>query len=147
LEVLLSPIAVADEVPAAVGARSSACNRQAIIRTGDFVVDLETRVLSVHDKPVRLTGKEYCIIELLSLRKGTVLTKQMLLDHLYGGMPEPAPKIIDVFVCHLRKKLAQATGGKHSIETVWGRGYRQRDPAEASPLTLVASTLATPSTK
>ena len=143
----MSPIAVADEVPAAVGARSSASNRQGIIRTGDLVVDLETRVLSVHDEPVRLTGKEYCIIELLSLRNDTVLTKQMLLDHLYGGMPEPALKIIDVFVCHLRKKLAQATGGKHYIETVWGRGYRLRDPAEVLPLTLGASTLATPSTK
>ena len=64
----MSPIAVAAEVAAAVGMRSSACNRQAIIRTGDLVVDFETRVLSVHDKPVRLTGKEYCIIELLSLR-------------------------------------------------------------------------------
>ena len=109
----MSPIAVADEVPAAVGARSSACNRQAIIRTGDFVVDLETRVLSVHDKPVRLTGKEYCIIELLSLRKDTVLTKQMLLDHLYGGMPEPAPKIIDVFVPSAQK--AGAGDGRQTL--------------------------------
>jgi two-component system cell cycle response regulator CtrA len=73
-----------------------------------------------------LTGKEYCIFELLSLRKGAIVTKGMLLDHLYGEMDAPELKIIDVFVCHLRKKLALATGGKHYIETVWGRGYRLR---------------------
>jgi DNA-binding winged helix-turn-helix (wHTH) protein len=125
----MRPPAIADAVSPACGIRGSAHNRQSTIRTGDLVVDLETRVVSVADKPVPLTGKEYCIIELLSLRKDTVLTKQMLLDHLYGGMHEPEQKIIDVFVCHLRKKLAQATSGKHYIETVWGRGYRLRDPA------------------
>jgi two-component system cell cycle response regulator CtrA len=79
---------------------------------------------------VHLTGKEYGILELLSLRKGTTLTKEMFLNHLYnGGVPEPEIKIIDVFVCKLRKKLAHATGGKHYIETVWGRGYALRDPA------------------
>jgi two-component system cell cycle response regulator CtrA len=83
---------------------------------------------------VRLTGKEYCILELLSLRKGTTVTKEMFLGHLYGGKDEPELKIIDVFVCNLRKKLAQATGGKHYIETVWGRGYWLHDPAQVSPL-------------
>jgi two-component system cell cycle response regulator CtrA len=102
---------------------------QSTIQTGDLIIDLENRVASVDDKPVRLTGKEYCIFELLSLRKGTTLTKEMLLNHLYGGMDEPELKIIDVFVCKLRKKLVQATGGKHYIETVWGRGYRLCDPA------------------
>jgi two-component system cell cycle response regulator CtrA len=82
----------------------------------------------VDDQPVHLTGKEYGILELLSLRKGTTLTKEMFLNHLYGGMDEPELKIIDVFVCKLRKKLAQATGGSHYIETVWGRGYVLRDP-------------------
>ena len=119
--------AVADEEAAAGGYPLSARIRQSEIRTGDLVVDLETRVVSVHDKPVPLTGKEYCIFELLSLRKDTVVTKQMLLDHLYGGMDEPELKIIDVLVCYLRKKLAQATGGEHHIETVWGRGYRLND--------------------
>ena len=79
--------------------------------------------------PVHLTSKEYGILELLSLRKGTTLTKEMFLNHLYGGMGEPELKIIDVFVCKLRKKLAQATGGSHYVETVWGRGYVLRDPA------------------
>jgi two-component system, cell cycle response regulator CtrA len=65
------------------------------------------------------------------LRKGTTLTKEMFLNHLYGGMDEPELKIIDVFVCKLRKKLAQATGGSHYIETVWGRGYVLRDPVSS----------------
>ena len=77
---------------------------------------------------MHLTGKEYGILELLSLQKSTTLTKEMFLNHLYGGMDEPELKIIDVFVCKLRKKLARATGGNHYIETIWGRGYRLRDP-------------------
>jgi two-component system cell cycle response regulator CtrA len=84
--------------------------------------------VEVESKPVHLTGKEYGILELLSLRKGTTLTKEMFLNHLYGGMDEPELKIIDVFICKLRKKLASATGGAHYIETVWGRGYVLRDP-------------------
>jgi len=101
---------------------------ESAIRTGRLMVNLNTRVVSVDDQPVYLTGKEYGILELLSLRKGTTLTKEMFLNHLYSGMDEPEIKIIDVFVCKLRKKLAQATGGTHYIETVWGRGYRLRDP-------------------
>ncbi|WP_198039078.1 winged helix-turn-helix domain-containing protein, partial [Skermanella stibiiresistens] len=66
----------------------------------------------------------------LSLRKGTTLTKEMFLNHLYGGMDEPELKIIDVFVCKLRKKLAQSTSGDNYIETVWGRGYVLRDPQD-----------------
>ena len=123
----MSPLAVADEISAAIEIHGSARTRQSTIRTGDLVIDLETRIVSVHDKRVRLTGKEYFIVELLSLRKGVTVTKEMLASHLYGGMDEPGLKIIDVFVCHLRKKLAQATGGKHHIETVWGRGYRMCD--------------------
>jgi two-component system cell cycle response regulator CtrA len=79
-------------------------------------------------QPVHLTGKEYQMLELLSLRKGTTLTKEMFLNHLYGGMDEPELKIIDVFICKLRKKLSEATGGDNYIETVWGRGYVLRDP-------------------
>jgi two-component system cell cycle response regulator CtrA len=108
------------------------------IRTGKLVVNLDTRVVSVADRPVHLTGKEYAILELLCLRKGTTSTKEMLLNHLYRGMDEPELKIIDVFVCKLRKKLAQATGGEQYIETVWGRGYGLRDPAPMSAVKLVA---------
>jgi two-component system, cell cycle response regulator CtrA len=108
--------------------RRSKGHSESTIRTGKLVVNLDTRVVSVDDQPVHLTAKEYGILELLSLRKGTTLTKEMFLNHLYGGMDEPELKIIDVFVCKLRKKLAQATGGSHYIETVWGRGYVVRDP-------------------
>jgi len=103
-------------------------NFASTIQTGKLLVNLDTRVVSADDQPVHLTGKEYCILELLTLRKGSTVTKEMFLNHLYGGMDEPEIKIIDVFVCKLRKKLAQATGGKHYIETVWGRGYVLRDP-------------------
>ncbi len=110
--------------------RRSKGHAESVIRTGKLVVNLDARVVEVDDRPLHLTGKEYGILELLSLRKGTTLTKEMFLNHLYGGMDEPELKIIDVFVCKLRKKLAQATGGKHYIETVWGRGYVLRDPPE-----------------
>jgi two-component system cell cycle response regulator CtrA len=102
------------------------------IPTGKLVVNLDTQVVTVDDKPVHLTGKEHAILRLLSLRKGTVLTKEMFLNQLYRGADEPDPKIIDVFICKLRKKLVQATGGNHYIETVWGRGYVLRDPAAAA---------------
>jgi two-component system cell cycle response regulator CtrA len=101
---------------------------ESTIRTGKLVVNLDTRTVSVDDRSVHLTAKEYGILELLSLRKSATLTKEMFLDHLYRGLDEPELKIIDVFVCKLRKKLALATGGNHYIETVWGRGYRLRDP-------------------
>ena len=114
-------------------ARRSKSDCEAMVRTGKLVVNLDTREVSVDDHSVHLTGKEYGILELLTLRKSTTLTKEMFLNHLYGGMNEPEIKIIDVFVCKLRKKLAEATGGNHYIETVWGRGYRLRDPDLPEP--------------
>jgi len=101
---------------------------ESIIETGKLSVNLDTRTVEVNGRPLHLTGKEYGILELLSLRKDTTLTKEMFLNHLYGGMDEPELKIIDVFVCKLRKKLSAATGGSNYIETVWGRGYVLRDP-------------------
>lgn len=101
---------------------------QSIIKTGVVAGDLDAKTVKVEGSPVHLTGKEYEMLELLSLRKGTTLTKEMFLNHLYGGMDEPELKIIDVFICKLRKKLSEATGGDNHIETVWGRGYVLRDP-------------------
>ena len=109
--------------------RRSKGHSQAVIRTGKMVVNIDARSVEVDGKPVNLTGKEYQILELLSLRKGTTLTKEMFLNHLYGGMDEPELKIIDVFICKLRKKLANASDGKNYIETVWGRGYVLREPS------------------
>lgn len=108
--------------------RRSKGHAQSVIDTGKMSVNLDTKQVEVEGQPVHLTGKEYGILELLSLRKGTTLTKEMFLNHLYGGMDEPELKIIDVFVCKLRKKIGQATGGNNYIETVWGRGYVLRDP-------------------
>ncbi len=104
-----------------------------VIRTGKLSIDLNKRMAEVDGQSFHLTGKEYEILELLSLRKGTTLTKEMLLNHLYGGIEEPEAKIIDVFICKLRKKISLATGGENYIETVWGRGYVMRDPNDIQP--------------
>ena len=111
--------------------RRSKGHSQSVIKTGRVSVNLDAKTVDVEGKAVHLTGKEYQMLELLSLRKGTTLTKEMFLNHLYGGMDEPELKIIDVFICKLRKKLAEATGGDNYIETVWGRGYVLRDPSGA----------------
>ncbi|MCP2669407.1 response regulator transcription factor [Maricaulaceae bacterium EIL42A08] len=110
--------------------RRSKGHSQSIIKTGDIAVNLDAKTVEVNSQRVHLTGKEYQMLELLSLRKGTTLTKEMFLNHLYGGMDEPELKIIDVFICKLRKKLSAATNGENHIETVWGRGYVLRDPVE-----------------
>jgi two-component system, cell cycle response regulator CtrA len=110
--------------------RRSKGHSESTIRTGKVVINISERVATVDDKQLPLTISEYGIFELLSLRKGTTVEKAMFINHLYGGMDEPELKIIDVFVCKLRKKLAQATGGDHYIQTVWGRGYVLRDPVK-----------------
>ncbi len=124
-----------DELLARIHAivRRSKGHSQSQIITGRMIVNLDAKTVEVDGKPVHLTGKEYGMLELLSLRKGTTLTKEMFLNHLYGGMDEPELKIIDVFICKLRKKLTSATGGENYIETVWGRGYVLRDHVEAEP--------------
>jgi two-component system cell cycle response regulator CtrA len=118
--------------------RRSKGHAQSVIKTGDVNVNLDAKTVDVEGKTVHLTGKEYQMLELLSLRKGTTLTKEMFLNHLYGGMDEPELKIIDVFICKLRKKLAEATGGANHIETVWGRGYVLRDSAPDEMATRLA---------
>jgi len=107
--------------------RRSKGHAQSVIHTGEIAVNLDGKTVEVNGARVHLTGKEYQMLELLSLRKGTTLTKEMFLNHLYGGMDEPELKIIDVFICKLRKKL-KAAARDHYIETVWGRGYVLRDP-------------------
>ena len=110
--------------------RRSKGHAQSVIQTDDLIINLDTKTSEVDGARVHLTGKEYAMLELLSLRKGMTLTKEMFLNHLYGGIDEPEVKIIDVFMCKLRKKLANASGGKNYIETVWGRGYVLRHPTE-----------------
>jgi two-component system cell cycle response regulator CtrA len=121
-----------DELVARIHAivRRSKGHAQSVVITGDLCVNLDTKTVEISGARVRLTGKEYQMLELLSLRKGTTLTKEMFLNNLYGGMDEPEIKIIDVFICKLRKKLATASSGKDYIETVWGRGYVLREPSQ-----------------
>ncbi|MTI08573.1 response regulator transcription factor CtrA [Curvivirga aplysinae] len=108
--------------------RRSKGHSHSIVKIGDLSINLDTQLVSVSGKNVHLTGKEYAILELLALRLGSTLTKEVFLNHLYGGLDEPEAKIIDVFVCKLRKKIANVADGANYIETIWGRGYVLRDP-------------------
>jgi two-component system cell cycle response regulator CtrA len=101
---------------------------QPTVRLGRLELNLDTREVTIDNRELHLTGKEYAILELLVLRKGMVLTKEAFLNHLYGGMDEPEVKIIDVFVCKLRKKLNRV-GAEGIIGTIWGRGYMIRESA------------------
>ena len=104
--------------------RRSQGHAQSLITTGALVVNLDSKIVTVHDSRINLTNKEYQILELLSLRRGSTLTKEVLLDSLYGGLDEPNAKTIDVFICELRKKLVTVSRGHNFIETVWGSGIR-----------------------
>ena len=110
--------------------RRSQGHAQSVVQTGDLSVNVDAKTVHINQVRVHLTGKEYQMLELLSLRRGTTITKEMFLSQLYGGMDEPEIKIIDVFMCKVRKKLAEASNGKDYIETVWGRGYLLREPEE-----------------
>jgi two-component system cell cycle response regulator CtrA len=113
--------------------RRSKGHAENVISVGRLTVNLDAKSVDAGGRRLHLTGKEYSMLELLALRKGSTLTKEMFLNHLYGGMDEPELKIIDVFICKLRKKLAQATNGENYIETVWGRGYVLREPSAGAP--------------
>lgn len=108
--------------------RRSQGHAHSTIQTGKTIVNLTSKTVESNGNTVHLTGKEYQMLELLSLRKGQTLTKEAFLNHLYGGMDEPELKIVDVFICKLRKKLAEASGGEQIVQTVWGRGYKLEDP-------------------
>ena len=110
--------------------RRSQGHAESIVHVGDLIVNLDKKAVHICGTPVHLTGKEYQILEFLCLRKGSTLTKEMFLNQLYGGMDEPPMKIIDVFMCKIRKKLSEASGGHDYIETIWGRGYSLREPTE-----------------
>jgi two-component system cell cycle response regulator CtrA len=106
---------------------------------GGLVVNFDAKCVDVNGSRIHLTAKEYLMMELLALRKGATLTKEAFLNHLYGGMDEPDLKIIDVFICKLRRKLVLASisaefpQGKSYIQTVWGRGYRLAEEHELLP--------------
>jgi two-component system, cell cycle response regulator CtrA len=110
--------------------RRSKGHAQSVIQTGNLTVNLDNKQVDVAGTRINLTNKEYKILELLTLRKGITITKEMFLNYLYGGMEEPEAKIVDVFMCKLRKKLASASGGNEFIETIWARGYVLREPTD-----------------
>jgi two-component system cell cycle response regulator CtrA len=122
-----------DELVARIYAivRRSKDHAQSVIQTGDLILNLDSKTVEVAGVRVHFTVKEYQILELLSLRKGRPVNKEMFLDHLYGGMDEPEFKIIDVFISKLRKKLVHASGGGNYIDTIYGRGYVLREPYES----------------
>jgi two-component system cell cycle response regulator CtrA len=129
-----------DELVARIHAivRRSKGHAQSVVQSGDLLVNLDAKTTEVNGTRVYLTGKEYQMLELLSLRKGMTISKEMFLNNLYGGIDEPEMKIIDVFICKLRKKLANASGGKNYIETVWGRGYVLRHPMDEEEVKISA---------
>ena len=112
--------------------RRSKGHAQSLITIGDMEIDLDAKQVHVNGQRIHLTGREYQTLELMALRKGKTLTKDIFLSSLYGGMDEPGAKIVDVFICKLRKKLAPVTDGRHVIETVWGGGYVLREASEAA---------------
>ncbi|MBI1199848.1 MAG: response regulator [Phenylobacterium sp.] len=110
--------------------RRSQGHAESKITIGDMIIDLDAKMVLVNGQRVHLTGREYQTLELLALRKGKTLTKDVFLSSLYGGIDEPGAKIVDVFICKLRKKLAPFTDGRHVIETVWGGGYALREATD-----------------
>ena len=121
-----------DELLARIHAivRRSQGHAESVVQIGDLVVNLDAKTVEINHVRVHLTVKEYQMLEFLGQRKAMTVSKEMFLNHLYGGMDEPTIKIIDVFICKLRKKLTEASNGKDYIETVWGRGYVLREPHE-----------------
>jgi two-component system cell cycle response regulator CtrA len=118
-----------DELIARIHAlvRRSKGHADSVITIGDLTVNLETHNVELDGQKLYFTGKEYQMLELFALRKGSTLTKEVFLTQLYGDADEPEAKIIDVFICKIRKKLMTASGGQDYIETIWGRGYTLRE--------------------
>lgn len=127
----ISPKVLAAQIKALV--RRSHGHSEKMVKMGRLGVDLDARLAYIDERQVHLTTKEFAMLELMALRKGNTLSKEAFVNHLYNGMDEPDPKIVDVFICRLRKKLADLSDGDNYIETIWGRGYMLRDPATAEP--------------
>ncbi len=112
--------------------RRSKGNSNAIFRVGNLYIDFNSHSTYIDDILIHLTAKEQVLIEALAMRKGNVVSKESLLGQLYNPVDEPELKIIDVFVCKMRKKLYEASGGMNYIETVWGRGYALKEVVKES---------------
>lgn len=110
--------------------RRSKGHAKSVLQFDKISVDLDNRIVTVDNKAIALTAKEYAILELLAIHAGTVVNKENIVNHLYQGIDVPEGKIVDVFVCKLRRKLYEASGGRNYIDTVWGRGYSLKEPTE-----------------
>lgn len=111
--------------------RRSEGRSASIAKFDKMVINFDTRIVEINEKPISLTNTEYNILELLAIKKGRVLEKEFFLDNLYNNADAPNIKIIDVFICKLRKKLMKASGGDDYIKTVWGRGYMIQDTKDS----------------
>ena len=95
---------------------------------GRLSVDAIQRLIRIDSHPIGITEMEYRVLELLAFARNNVVTRSMLLKHLYRRADDqPQPKIIDVFISKLRKKLRSASGGAEFIETIPQRGWILRD--------------------
>lgn len=95
---------------------------------GRLAVDQVQRLIRIDGHPIGITEMEYRVLELLAFARNNVVTRQMLLKHLYRRSDDqPQPKIIDVFISKLRKKLRSASGGAEFVETIPQRGWILRD--------------------
>jgi two-component system cell cycle response regulator CtrA len=94
------------------------------MRIGDLRIDLDTRGITINERG-RLTKKEFELLKFLWLHEGKTLCRDVMLHHLYGGVDEPPPRIIDVFIAMLRFKIYKATDGRTSIriDAVADHGY------------------------
>lgn len=131
-----------DVVEIACGADELAARCKALIRrsrgfarsrltVGPLTLDLEAREALVNDRPLRLTEREFAIMQCLALRHRKLVTRDNIVANLYASeCDEPEGKIIDVFICKIRRKLA-AAGAGNLITTVWGAGYRMDDQVAA----------------
>ena len=99
---------------------------------GRLAVDQSQRLIRIDGHPIGITEMEYRVLELLAYARNNVVTRTMLLKHLYRRADDqPQPKIIDVFISKLRKKLRNASSGAEFIETIPQRGWILRDIDEA----------------
>lgn len=105
---------------------------QSLITIGNLAVDFDTKRVTVRGENLYLTRMEHSLLELLVLRRDSLVTSELALDYLYGDRNAPDIKTVDVFICRLRKKLKAVNDGVHYIETVWARGYTLVTPKETT---------------
>jgi DNA-binding response OmpR family regulator len=90
-----------------------------VLRAGDAALDLRSRLVTVGERTVELTAREFALAEMFFRHAGQVLSREQLLSHVWGYDYDPGSNVVDVYVGYLRKKL-----GDGRITTVRGMGYR-----------------------